>query len=603
MAYSSFSANLVPGGTPVMIIANSTQRLVQLVDENGPSPAAQPLGRVVSVGGSQATVQFTSGAGGDDLPEVTVGAFLAIRNGRALVIGALCDISLGTPADGQSSAPAIGRLDLLGELVCDEAGAGYFQRGVMAYPKIGSAVLPVGPAELRIIFDTAGPNTINIGSLAQDGSIGAFIDVDDMVRKHFAIFGSTGAGKSCGVALILREIMAARPDLRILLIDPHNEYGACFEDRAHVVRPGNLRLPFWLFTFDEIVEVVFGRRPDIVDEVGLLAELNPLAKNEFARGAPGARTGYRQMDSEGGRYTVDTPVPYRMEDLIALAESRMGKLENSTQAGLYQRLLMRIHAVRKNPRYSFIFDDPNAGGDSMVDILCELMRLQHDGQPMTIVHMAGFPAEVFDAVVSVLLRLAFEFGLWSDGAHPLLIVCEEAHNYANADRSIGFRPAREAVSRIAKEGRKYGVFLGLVTQRPAQLDPTLVSQCSTVFAMRMANHEDQRIVHAAVSDPANRLMGFLASLGTREALAFGAGLPVATRLRFKELPERFIPRSEAVWGTRVDSGATLDRGAVAAVVARWRGIAMSNKPIPAAPKAGALGFENAASWAVPSFQK
>ena len=98
-------------------------------------------------------------------------------------------------------------------------------------------------------------------------------------------------------------------------------------------------------------------------------------------------------------------------------------------------------------------------------------------------------------------------------AHPLLIVCEEAHNYANADRSIGFRPAREAVSRIAKEGRKYGVFLGLVTQRPAQLDATLVSQCSTVFAMRMANIDDQRIVHAAVSDPANRLLGFLPSLG------------------------------------------------------------------------------------------
>jgi uncharacterized protein len=185
-----------------MIIANSARPLAQLVEENEPSPAAQPLGRVVSVSGSQVTVQFTSG---DDLPDVTIGAFLAIRNGRALVIGALCDISFETSADGRSNASAIGRLDLLGELFCDEAGAGYFERGVMAYPKIGSAVLPVGQRELRIIFDTAGPDTINIGTLQQDGSIGAFVDVDDMVRKHFAIFGSTGAGKSCGVALILRE--------------------------------------------------------------------------------------------------------------------------------------------------------------------------------------------------------------------------------------------------------------------------------------------------------------------------------------------------------------------------------------------------------------
>src|SRR5438477_4791760 len=200
-----------------------------------------------------------------------------------------------------------------------------------------------------------------------------------------------------------------------------------------------------------------------------------------------------------------------MEDLVAIAESRMGKLENSAVAGQYKRLLGRIHSVRKNPRYSFIFDDANVGSDTMVDILCELLRLDAVAQPMTIMQLAGFPAEVFDAIVSVVFRLAFEFGLWSDGALPLLIVCEEAHNYANADRSIGFRPAREAVSRIAKEGRKYGVFLGLVTQRPAQLDPTLISQCSTVFAMRMANEDDQRIVHAAVSDPANRLLGFLPS--------------------------------------------------------------------------------------------
>src|SRR6266849_1223653 len=246
----------------------------------------------------------------------------------------------------------------------------------------------------------------------------------------------------------------------------------------------------------------------------------------------------------------------------------MDRLENNAVAGQYKRLLMRIHSVRKNARYSFIFDDANVGSDAMVDILCELLRLQPEGQPMTIVQLAGFPAEVFEALVSVLFRLSFEFGLWSDGAHPLLIVCEEVHNYANADRSIGFRPAREAVSRIAKEGRKYGVFLGLVTQRPAQLDRTLISQCSTVFAMRMANEDDQRIIHAAVSDPANRLLGFLPSLGTREALAFGAGVPVATRLRFKELPDNLIPRSEAVWGGGIASGTAVDRNLVTSVVAR-----------------------------------
>ena len=336
---------------------------------------------------------------------------------------------------------------------------------------------------------------------------------------------------------------------------------------------------------------MFGKRTDVSDEVGLLAELIPLAKNEYARSASGNRSSYRQIEPDGGRYTADTPVPYRMDELIALADSRMGKLENRAVAATYQRLIMRLNAVRKNPRYAFIFDDAYASTDSMVDILCQLLRLEGDDRLMTVVQLAGFPAEVFDAIVSVLFRLAFEFGLWSDGALPLVVVCEEAHQYANVDRSIGFQPAREALSRIAKEGRKYGVFLGLVTQRPAQIDPTLVSQCSTVFAMRMGDEGDQKIVRAAVSDPGDRLLGFLAALGPREALAFGAGVPVATRLRFNELPEEFIPRSEAVWGARVEAGTTVDRDLVASVVARWRGVAMNNRPS-FAPAPDALALQS-----------
>ena len=405
-----------------------------------------------------------------------------------------------------------GRVDLLGEILADESGNGYFQRGVMNYPRIGSAIVPIGHHELRIIFDISGRAHDQCRAPAAGLRRSAPISMSTIWCASISrSSGSTGAGKSSGVALILREIMEARPDLRILLIDPHNEYGASFEDRAHVVRPGNLRLPYWLFNFDEIVEVIFGRRPDVEDEVALLAELIPLAKNEYARSiAAASSTSYRQVEPEGGRYTVDTPVPYRMDDLVTLAESRMGKLENRAVAGQYQRLLMRINTVRKNPRYAFIFDE-TSGGDAMVDILCDLLRLQDDGQPMTIMQLAGFPAEVFDAIVSVLFRLAFEFGLWSDGALPLLIVCEEAHNYANADRTIGFRPAREAVSRIAKEGPQVRRVPRPrdAAARP-QLDRTLISQCSTVFAMRMANEDDQRIVHAAVSDPANRLLGFLA---------------------------------------------------------------------------------------------
>ena len=164
---------------------------------------------------------------------------------------------------------------------------------------------------------------------------------------------------------------------------------------------------------------------------------------------------------------------------------------------------------------------------------------------MTIMQLAGFPAEVVDSVVSVLCRMAFDFGLWSDGVAPLLFVCEEAHRYAPADKKIGFGPTRRALSRIAKEGRKYGVFLGLVTQRPAEIDPTIISQCSTLFVMRLSNDRDQALIRSAVSDAAANLLSFIPSLGTREVFAFGAGVALPTRMRFKELPANLRPTSEA----------------------------------------------------------
>jgi DNA helicase HerA-like ATPase len=495
----------------------------------------------------------------------------------------------------------VGRVDLLGEIVADPSGHGRFQTGIMAYPKIGNSVVAIGREQLQVVFGLADPDTIEVGRLQQDTAIAATVNVEEMVRKHFAIVGSTGSGKSSGLALVLRKIMAARKDLRMLLIDAHNEYSECFDSRAQVFGPDNLKLPFWLFNFDEIAQIVFGSRVRADHEKSLLAELIPLAKTEYARARSLLRSSYRPSQSEGSRYTADTPVPYRIEDLLGVAESRMGKLENGDVAVHYQRLLMRIKAARQNPRYAFIFDEGGQASDPMADILCDLLRLKDDEQPMAIVQLAGFPAETMEVIVSVLFRLAFDFGVWSDGLSPLLIVCEEAHNYANADRGIGFGSAREGLSRIAKEGRKHGVFLGLVTQRPHQLDPTLISQCSTVFAMRLGHEDDQKIVRAAVSDSASRQLAFLPALGTREALVIGAGVPTVMRLRFEELPEGAIPRSQAAWGGDLASANAIDEETVAAVVARWRGSAPAAKVVASPPIADVkLRAGEAMSWSAPN---
>jgi hypothetical protein len=183
--------------------------------------------------------------------------------------------------------------------------------------------------------------------------------------------------------------------------------------------------------------------------------------------------------------------------------------------------------------------------------------------------LAGLPVEVVDAVVSVLCRLAFDFGLWSEGVMPLLFVCEEAHRYASADRSVGFAPTRRALARIAKEGRKYGVYLALVTQRPAELDPTIISQCSTLFAMRMSNDRDQALLRSAVADATSNLLEFVPSLGTGEVVGLGEGMPVPARFTFRRLDAAAIPHSESGAAYNRDD-AEGQRAFVSAVVDRWR---------------------------------
>ncbi len=290
----------------------------------------------------------------------------------------------------------------------------------------------------------------------------------------------------------------------------HNEYGRCFGERANIVNPRNLKLPFWLFNFEEIVDIIFGGRPALDEEVEILAEVIPLAKAGYTqyRGGP-ERMAIKRLDAKNVGYTVDTPVPYRLADLLAQIDERMGKLENRSTRLVYHKLMTRIEAVSNDPRYSFMFENANVGGDTMAEALSQLFRVPAHGKPLTVLQLAGFPAEVVDAVVSVLCRMAFDFGLWSDGASPMLLMCEKAHHYAAADRSVGFGPTRRAISRLAKEGRKYGVFLGLVTQRPAELDPTIISQCSTLFAMRMSNDRDQALLRSAVSDHAANLFAFV----------------------------------------------------------------------------------------------
>ena len=471
-------------------------------------------------------------------------------------------------------------MDLVGEIKASAAGAAYFQRGITEYPMIGEprAAMLMSDRELRLIYNGTSTRPSNIGALQQDPTIPAQVDIEQLVSKHFAVVGTTGVGKSNGVAILLTQILDERPDLRVFLIDPHNEYGRCFGDKAQVLTPRNLRLPFWLFNFEETVDAFFGGRPGIDEEVEILSEAIPEAKAAYVQlKGSNDRALTKKKDTKTTGYGVDTPVPYRIEDLITVIDDRMGKLENRSRTTIYNKLLQRIKTFRNHPRYGFMFENATVGGDTMAEVVSHLFRIPANGKPMTIMQLAGFPAEVVDSVVSVLSRMAFDFGLWSDGASPLLFVCEEAHRYAPADGKIGFGPTRRALSRIAKEGRKYGVFLGLVTQRPAEIDPNIISQCSTMFVMRLSNDRDQALIRSAISDAGASMLTFVPSLGTGEVFAFGAGVPLPTRMKFREVPVALRPTSEAGGNTRIAAGASPDRNMIDSVIDRWRAATMSHR--------------------------
>jgi DNA helicase HerA-like ATPase len=540
------------------------------------------FGRVISVRGSLARVGLLAES---QMPvsevRATVGRFVSIRCANSVIVAMITEVSCEHLPTSDLYIATAG-VDLLGEIF-GEPDRPKFQRGVTNYPTIGDAVDLITNQELRTVYAPSGSDQINVGTLQQDPSVIAYVDVEEMLSKHFAVLGSTGVGKSTGVSLLMNEILKARPSLRIFLLDVHNEYGRCFGDRALVLNPRNLKLPFWLFNFEEIVDVLFAGRPGVPEELDILAEIIPMAKGIYTQYQNSDRVGLKRADPKSV-FTVDTPVPYRLTDLISLIDERMGKLENRSSRIIYHKLISRVETVRNDPRYAFMFDNANVGGDTMAEVLSHLFRLPANGRPMTIMQLAGFPAEVVDSVVSVLCRMAFDFGLWSDGVSPMLFVCEEAHRYASADRSIGFGPTRKAISRIAKEGRKYGVYLGLITQRPAELDATIISQCNTLFAMRLANERDQTLLRSAVSDAAANLLSFVPSLGTREVLAFGEGVALPTRLRFKEVPLHQLPRSEATIATVNSVTAGHDMHFVGAVLERWRG-ATSQRDIPNDPGA------------------
>ncbi len=487
-----------------------------------------------------------------------VGSQIKLRVGNSWIVATVRTLEL----DDRTARHLLADIDFLGEGDQERLTGRIFnfRRGVTRFPLPGTEVLPVSTADMQEIYASHDRARIEIGTVYPTEKMRAALHVDALLGKHFALLGSTGTGKSTATALILHRICDLSPQGHIVMVDPHGEYGAAFSNNGQVYDAGNLELPYWLMNFEEHCEVfVTSHGPERAQDCDILAKclLAARSRNRLAEGL--------------GRLTVDSPVPYLLSDLSAILANEMGKLEKSTSTLPYLRLRTRLDEIKADPRYSFMFSGMLVA-DSMQSFLSKIFRLPADGRPISIVDTSSMPSEITHVVVSVLARLIFDFAIWSRGEEqkPILLVCEEAHRYIPANTAGEGQSVRRILERIAKEGRKYGVSLGLITQRPSDLAEGVLSQCGTILAMRLNNERDQMFVKGAMPEGSRGFLDAIPALRNRECIVCGEGVSIPVRVGFDDLeptrrPASADPVFTELWRRSGGEGEMIER-----TINRWR---------------------------------
>lgn len=525
-----------------------------------------------------------------------IGSFLKIPLGYTSLYGIVTQIGADAVPDKISEAVK-GNFNLFGNqqwlsitLVGEQTGR-RFERGISQSPTTGDSVHIVTLQDLEVVYGGYDEHSsINIGHISVSESLNAYLNLDKLVSRHFAILGSTGSGKSNAVGITLKSIIQKKfGKTRILLLDPHGEYNSVFGDQSHVFRVNTdkdsdrLYIPYWALSFAELIKLFDGNISEQNKEYFRTKVLEAKQK--------GANENAIVIDPS--MISADSPIPFSIKQLWFELDAfeRQTYTENNepttpaliqegnaetltsnqyTPAGMgnsppFQNkaakyLLPFLDSIRtklQDRRFDFLFQPgeytPDLSGKITKDLSELLLSWIGGEKPITILDISDVPSDIMMSIAGTLLNITYEALFWGQEIavggrkQPLLVVLEEAHNYLRSgENSISSRN----VQRIAKEGRKYGVGLMLVTQRPSELDETVLSQCGTIIALRMNNSKDRGYVSAAIQDELRSIVDLLPSLRTGEAIVSGEGVSIPSRIQFNKLanaPKSADPMVSKQW--------------------------------------------------------
>ena len=445
----------------------------------------------------------------------------------------------------------------------------HFDRGVADYPLPQQTLYLTPKSELRAIYGHHKSAVIQLGEHVGSGSAPCFADINEMLGKHTAVLGSTGAGKSAAVALILRSLIERGTLVpyetwypRIVVLDPHNEYAAAFPSSTRLsTEDGTLQLPYWLLNLQETITLLVGRTESAAtSQANVVKHALDTARREAAS----------ILGLDENAITVDSPVPYELDTFRRDVDAqRTGPPSQQTS---YNSVLQKLEMLQSDARMDFLMTnwDP-AQGDSFAEIMGQIIG---SNSPIRIVNLSGVPNEVAGVASSVIARTLFNLKVWQTNEErdcdPVLLVCEEAHRYVPNRGEAQYEAAQESIRRIAKEGRKYGVGLLLVSQRPSEVEATVLSQCNSWIVLRITNESDRNHVRGILPDSLEGLTKMLSGLRRQEAIFVGQAATLPSRIVITTLNPDELPASNDIDFDKGWQHPSMTEPQLAEVGTRWR---------------------------------